>query len=989
MSINERLYTDETLRSAMQLATGKVWRPIAPSGLSSTAKQTQANLVKKAVETATATSTGAAGVPLQVTSVSAVESPSKQQDRTYSEVSVSFTTASDPNFAGVKVWFTDYQGSATPTLIAEGSTSPITFLVETTGETITVHAQAVSPTGLVSSLTLSPTTTVVLDGVVSEPPAPTVSQTLLATAAGYQFQFNYEAGLLADVIQSYNIYRFTSNTPASATIVKNVPQPATNTGKYTYQEVVPVGTNYYYWVTAVNTSGLESSKTDAQSGLVINGATPNLNGNDGVSQTQIGLNLVYNGNFASATTPTGVQSATASAVRVQDLDASSVLQPSANGWTRNFHNAGSGEGVIYQFPTPVSQGLVGPYSLVMQEPNGGTNRNFGAVSDAFSVRENTPYTFSANLNVGYGTGFPTHARWWHRVYWYKVGATDFSEGSADKISISEITSDSSASGIQVSSGTVTSPATAGYARVIFLHWWDGTAPTNWNLVVSNVRCVAPVDPSDVGQILAKGSIPPGFASQIPYSSTTSAITWAWAGLKIYKADGTTSAVTDGSQAVTGLSSNTTYYFYPYVAPAGTLAFVSSTDLTIPSIVGAVPNGTTGYVSTANSLTRPSTYSLEVFFKTTAATIQPLLELNSTQTGAGSNTSCYPQLYCNAVGKAQTYSASGQLVSSPGVGLNNGNWHHLVATYDGTNLRLYIDGVLVSTLATSLVGSYTGFWRIARGTPGGTGDTFASNTTTISRAAVYEGTVLTGTKVNAHYTDAQSSMTTYDTAVAADGATHLWKLVETSGTSAADSIGSDTGTYQGGWTLNQSSAVYGPVGSPAIAWLAPSLLGAQFQSKQSNTPWSAGAITGATTAAGSGGGQSGGSGGGADGCFTENTLVETKRGAVPISRLEVGDEVLTARKTWRRVLQVIPHEYSGLMYGMPQGEYVTPGHRVLQKSKSVWLPASDVFQRVISFEGTVWNLEIETEPDDDPLSTETEHSYKLSSGLVVHNSIAPK
>lgn len=71
-----------------------------------------------------------------------------------------------------------------------------------------------------------------------------------------------------------------------------------------------------------------------------------------------------------------------------------------------------------------------------------------------------------------------------------------------------------------------------------------------------------VDPTKSG-VLMKGSVPPTWSGAFTYASTTSSITWTWSGLVIYRADGTTTAVTNGSLAVTGLASGTAYYFYPY------------------------------------------------------------------------------------------------------------------------------------------------------------------------------------------------------------------------------------------------------------------------------------------------------------------------------------------------------------------------------------------------------------------------------------------
>ncbi|MGH9702070.1 MAG: Hint domain-containing protein, partial [Candidatus Acidiferrales bacterium] len=71
-----------------------------------------------------------------------------------------------------------------------------------------------------------------------------------------------------------------------------------------------------------------------------------------------------------------------------------------------------------------------------------------------------------------------------------------------------------------------------------------------------------IDPTKSG-VLAKGSIPPTWNGAFTYTSTTSGITWSWSGLSIFRADGTSTSVPNGSLAVTGLASATTYYFYPY------------------------------------------------------------------------------------------------------------------------------------------------------------------------------------------------------------------------------------------------------------------------------------------------------------------------------------------------------------------------------------------------------------------------------------------
>ena len=114
-------------------------------------------------------------------------------------------------------------------------------------------------------------------------------------------------------------------------------------------------------------------------------------------------------------------------------------------------------------------------------------------------------------------------------------------------------------------------------------------------------------------ILTKGSLPRSLSSGFTYTSTTTSITFAWpVQLAVYRADGTKTIIGAGSQAITGLTANNTYFFYPYYDEANaTLKFLQASDVTIPNIAGVLFNGTTQYVTTntsANSL--PSGFILE-------------------------------------------------------------------------------------------------------------------------------------------------------------------------------------------------------------------------------------------------------------------------------------------------------------------------------------------------------------------------------------------
>jgi hypothetical protein len=267
--------TYDPLETWTDLDAGEAWRPRRRLIRDDSDLENRLQALQSASPDTATSSPGtsvAPGTPLQVFSVSATESPVKRHDRTFSLVSVSFNRdGSDPAFAGVKIWFTGYNGNPNATLMVDGIDSPVAFTCETTGENVTVIVQAMGASGTVSDFDTAPTTTVLLDGVISAPPAPTLTQSLLPIPAGLQFSFAQLSGLAADVVAAYRVYRNTINDAPSATLLRTFVHDPTNSGNITFQDRMGANQIRFYWVTAVNTVGLESSKTAAQSGTVFSG----------------------------------------------------------------------------------------------------------------------------------------------------------------------------------------------------------------------------------------------------------------------------------------------------------------------------------------------------------------------------------------------------------------------------------------------------------------------------------------------------------------------------------------------------------------------------------------------------------------------------------------------------------------------------------------------------------------------------------------------
>jgi hypothetical protein len=71
-----------------------------------------------------------------------------------------------------------------------------------------------------------------------------------------------------------------------------------------------------------------------------------------------------------------------------------------------------------------------------------------------------------------------------------------------------------------------------------------------------------VDPAKSG-VLMKGSVPPTWSGAFTYVSTTATITWSWTGLTIARADGSTTAIPNGSLAISGLTAATRFSRFPF------------------------------------------------------------------------------------------------------------------------------------------------------------------------------------------------------------------------------------------------------------------------------------------------------------------------------------------------------------------------------------------------------------------------------------------
>ncbi len=151
-----------------------------------------------------------------------------------------------------------------------------------------------------------------------------------------------------------------------------------------------------------------------------------------------------------------------------------------------------------------------------------------------------------------------------------------------------------------------------------------------------------------------------------------------------------------------------------------------------------------------------------------------------------------------------YDGAGWHYTAP-VNVRLGSWSHVAATYDGAQIRVYIDGTQLASLsyAASPVSNGLGL-RIGRrwDLP----NYFAGN---IAEVAIYP-TALTQARLQAHYAAGRTipvAGSPYPQTVNTDTPLGYWRLGETSGTTAVDSSGAGrSGSYVGGFTLAQAGAI---------------------------------------------------------------------------------------------------------------------------------------------------------------------------------------
>ena len=168
--------------------------------------------------------------------------------------------------------------------------------------------------------------------------------------------------------------------------------------------------------------------------------------------------------------------------------------------------------------------------------------------------------------------------------------------------------------------------------------------------------------------------------------------------------------------------------------------------------GVTLNGSTSQIVASQPITNPTTYSEEMWFKTTTTTGGLLMGFGTDASGTtsadrdrlvymGNNGQIYFGVYPGTV----------VTIRSPG-SYNDGLWHHVVATQGSDGMHLYVDGQQVAANATTTgAQNYLGYWRIGADSLAGWPNSPTSNyfAGTVSDAAFYNSE-LNSSQVLTHF-----------------------------------------------------------------------------------------------------------------------------------------------------------------------------------------------------------------------------------------------
>lgn len=234
------------------------------------------------------------------------------------------------------------------------------------------------------------------------------------------------------------------------------------------------------------------------------------------------------------------------------------------------------------------------------------------------------------------------------------------------------------------------------------------------------------------------------AGTAPYFTCAAAATTDKTALFAYPLNETSGATR--ATDISGNSANGTYQ--------GSMTSQSTAPTACPRDSGGayVLDGSTSYVSAPTAYNNPTTFTEEVWFKTSTAG-GTIMGFGSQRTGESPNND--RKIYMDTNGRINFViyqpGAAKQGLTSP-QSYADGQWHLVDATLSpSVGTRLYLDGVLVdSSSSATTPQAYTGYWRIGYDKLRDWANANAYFAGSMRYAAVYN-TALTPAQISNHYT----------------------------------------------------------------------------------------------------------------------------------------------------------------------------------------------------------------------------------------------
>ena len=167
----------------------------------------------------------------------------------------------------------------------------------------------------------------------------------------------------------------------------------------------------------------------------------------------------------------------------------------------------------------------------------------------------------------------------------------------------------------------------------------------------------------------------------------------------------------------------------------------------PDTASTFDGTASGFGATARTEQAPSTFSVEAWFRTTSGAGGKIVGFGNANTGTSATYDRH--VYMDTSGRVifgVTETNQRRTIQSAG-GLNDGGYHHVVATLSSAGMALHVDGARVATRASTTVGpNYYGYWRVGGDSTWSGSQWFDGR---IDEVAVYPG-ALSQAQVANHY-----------------------------------------------------------------------------------------------------------------------------------------------------------------------------------------------------------------------------------------------